>query len=210
MQVEELAMPKKKAEEEFQALKQAFKQNAKLKRNQIRQDLYQVSKFMRHGKKVIDIYESFKKSGLNEDGNPKLAICPADAKRCYLVRRSEGSALFSGRRIRYRYTPPRTSYGDIALPEDTFDFPKTEYGSLMGDDFLETTVPLIPAKILVQEVKVLLKNFHILWEVEPDAWKTMRPPRYPILLKRLTPNVFGILATWNLTPLERAIIRGRL
>lgn len=207
MQVEELSISKKKAEEEFQALKQAFKQNVKLKRDEIRQDLYQVSKFMRHGKKVIDIYESFKKAGLNEHSNPKLAICPADAKRCYLVRRSEGSALFSGRPIHYRHNRPRTSYGDIALPEDTFDFPKTEYGSLMGDDFLETTVPLIPAKILVQEVKVLLRNFHILWEVE--EWKPI-PPRDPILLRRLTPNLFGILATWDLTPLERAVIRGRL
>ena len=35
-------------------------------------------------------------------------------------------------------------------------------------------------------------------------------PRDPMLLKKLTPNLYGVLATWNLTELERAIIRGRL
>lgn len=45
------------------------------------------------------------------------------------------------------------------------------------------------------------------WEVE--KWKPV-PPRDPILVKRLTPNLFGVLATWNLTELERAIIRGRI
>lgn len=42
-----------------------------------------------------------------------------------------------------------------------------------------------------------------------EKWKPV-PPRDPILVKRLTPNLFGVLATWDLTKLERAVIRGRI
>jgi len=45
--------------------------------------------------------------------------------------------------------------------------------------------------------------------MEVEKWKPL-PPKDPILLKRLTPNLFGVLATWDLTNLERAIIRGRI
>jgi len=31
-----------------------------------------------------------------------------------------------------------------------------------------------------------------------------------MLLRKLTPNMFVVLASWDLTPLERAVIKGRL
>jgi len=205
MEVEELAIPTEEAEEEFQALREAFKTNAKLKKEEIRQDLKKVYGHLRHGKKIIDIYESFKKAGLNEAGDPKLAICRADAKTCFLSKRDEGGAVFSISEI-WRHDPPRKTYNDVALPEGSFTWKKNDYGSILNPE-CETLVPIIPARILVAEVKVLLKNFHILWEVE--EWKPI-PPKDPILLKQLTPNLFGVLATWDLTKLERAVIRGRI
>ena len=209
MEVEQLAIPKKKAEEEFQALRQAFKQNTKLRRDEIRQDLKKVYGFLRHGKKLIDIYESFKKVGLNEEGDPKLAICRADAKKCYCHKFGTGAALYS---IERNVTDPRKTKLDVQLPQGTFEFPleSTSWGTNIIPSEkrdIQTLVPIIPAKVLVAEVKVLLKNFHILWEV--DEWAPV-PPRDPILLKQLTPNLFGVLATWNLTKLERAVIRGRI
>jgi len=59
---------------------------------------------------------------------------------------------------------------------------------IKGNKNIQTLVPIIPAKILVNEVKVLLRNYHILWEVE--EWKPV-PPKDPILLKQLTPNLLG-------------------
>jgi len=212
MEVELLAVPKKKAEEEFQALKQAFKQNQSLKKEEMRKDLLKVYGHLHHGKKIIDIYESFKKVGLNKDGDPKLAICRADAKRCFCYKFKDGSALFANQR---GITAPRKIFGDIKLPPATFQYvplkPEIPLGNwqndIKGDKNILALVPIIPAKILVNEVSVLLKNYHILWEVE--EWKPL-PPKDPILLKRLTPNLFGVLATWDLTNLERAIIRGRI
>lgn len=211
MEVEQLAIPKRKAEEEFQALSQAFKQNTKLRREEMRQDLKKVYGFLRHGKKIIDIYESFKKAGLNEDGDPKLAICRADGKQCNLVRHDDGSAVFGVTQFnkwqaQYDNYQGAKTRGDVWVPSSTFDFPLDHYKHV-AKRYRQTIVPIIPAKILVNEVKVLLRNFHILWEVE--EWKPI-PPKDPILLKKLTPNLYGILATWNLTKLERAVIRGRI
>jgi len=212
LEVEQLAIPKRKAEEQYQALVQAFRQNAKLRKEEIRQDLRRVYGHLRHGKKIIDVYESFKKAGLNEEGDPKLAICRADAKQCFCCKRDNGSAIFSMQTLnwqaRYDSHSPRKTYNEILLPQGTFDFPK-EYptGTTPKNRYIQTIAPIIPAKILVTEVKALLKNFHIIWEVE--EWKPV-PPRDPILVKRLTPNLFGVLATWNLTKLERAVIRGRI
>lgn len=205
MDVETLTIPKKKAEQEFQALRQAFKQNTKLRREEIRQDLKKVYSHMRHGKKVIDIYESFKKAGLNKNRNPKLAICRADGNTCYCYKNANGGAVFS---IEREVMTARVSWLDVAIPNETYDWMGTDSDYIPWDKrHIKTVVPIIPAKILVNEIKVLLKNFHILWEVE--EWKPV-PPRDPILLKRLTPNLYGVLATWNLTKLERAVIRGRI
>jgi len=212
MEVEELTLPKERAEAEFNALRQALKQNSKLRREQIRRDMYAVYGHLRYGKKIIDIYESFQKAGLNKDGDPRLAICRADAKQCYCYKFKDGSAIFADQRW---ITVPRKTFGDVKLPAGTFKWipQKTEIpldnwqNDVKGDKNIQTLVPIIPAKILVNEVKVLLRNYHILWEVE--EWKPV-PPKDPILLKQLTPNLFGVLATWELTLLERAIIRGRI
>lgn len=211
MEVEELALPQKQAEEEFKALRQALRQHAQLRKEEIRKDLMAVYGHLKHGKKIIDIYESFKKTGLNKEGDPKLAICRADAKQCYCLKIEDGSAIFSMERPdRWQRTPIKTR-GDIKLPSQTFQWQPEDAARPIGSynikrQTIQCLVPIIPAKILVNQVKILLKNYHILWEVE--EWKPI-PPKDPILLKRLTNNLFGILATWELTPLERAVIRGR-
>lgn len=211
MEVEELALPKEQAEAEFYALKQALKQNATLRKEQIRKDMLAVYGHMRHSKNIIEVHESFRKAGLNKDGDPRLAICRADAEQCYCLKLERGGAIFSVTQLN-RWSKPRKTELDVVLPEATFqwqpaDPTKTFSQWNIKHEQTKTLVPIIPAKILVSEVKVLLRNFHILWEVE--EWKPV-PPKDPILLKQLTPNLFGVLATWNLTPLERAIIRGRI
>lgn len=212
MQVEELSLPQKQAEEEFNALKEAFRQNARIRKEEIRRDLLAVYGHMRHGKKIVDIYESFRKAGLNGYGDPKFAICRADGKQCFCLKIEDGSAFFSMKRLDRWNRTPRKTYADVSLPSGTFQWapkdsalPMSSYN--IKNQVIQCLVPIIPAKILVKEVRASLKNYHILWEV--DKWKQI-PPRDPILLKRLTPNLFGVLATWDLTPLERAIIRGRI
>ncbi len=67
MQVEQFSVPNHQAQAELEALKQAAKQNAQLEKEQLYRDLKTVYGHMKHGAKVIDIYASFKTSGLNAD-----------------------------------------------------------------------------------------------------------------------------------------------
>lgn len=49
-----------------------------------------------------------------------------------------------------------------------------------------------------------LENYHILWEAD---WQ-QDPPRDPMLLKRLAGTFYAVLAVWDLTDLERAVLNG--
>jgi hypothetical protein len=212
MEVEELALPQTQAEEEFKALKQALRQHAQLRKEEIRRELMAVYGHLKHGKKIIDIHESFRKAGLNKEGDPRLAICRADAKQCNCLKIEDGSAIFSMERLDRWQRQPRKTYAEVKLPAGTFQWqsidptrPLNTYN--IKNQMIQCPAPIIPAKILVEEVRHRLKNYHVLWEVE--EWKPV-PPQDPILLKRLTSNLFGVLATWELTVLEKAVIRGHV
>jgi hypothetical protein len=207
MEVEELTIPKQKCEEELGAFKVLIKTHRKSKLQQIHKDLHRIYGHIQKGGSVIQLISNFQKAGLNNKGNPKLAITRADGKICYCCKRNEGSVIFSIKQIRYVHDLPRKTYGDIELPDGTFDFPKNEYGTLKGDVRIETLIPIIPVSVLAP-IQNTLKNYHILWEVE--EWKRTMPPRDPILVKIINQNIALVLATWNLTELERAVIQGRL
>jgi len=205
MKVEELSLAKEEAEKAFNELKGLFKKNAEVHRRALYTDLRRVYGHMSHGKKIIDVEASMKKAGVNLKGEPNLAIVRADAITCYLSRNSDGSAVFSWKDFNWNIGTPRKSYGEFGMPPGS-------YGELWNNlswrqRKLKAPVPLIPPYILIEEVKYSLKNYFILWEVE--EW-TPEPPKDPILLKKLTPCLYGVLATWNLTELERAVLKGHI
>jgi len=207
MKVELLEVPQEEIAKELKALKQALKQNVKLKKEQIYRDMLRVYGHLQHGGKIIDIYDAFKRAGVNADGDPRLAICRADGKTCYCLKKPDGAAIFSIQRFNSKWDHPRKTHGDVYLPEGTFKWQlESEYKWDIKRPFIQTVVPIIKASVLTL-VKHKLSNYHLIWEVR--KWEPV-PPKDPILVKRLTPNLFGVIATWDLTPLERAIIKGRI
>jgi len=215
MQVEQIVIPQEEAKKQVQLLREVFKRNHQLKGEPALKDMQRVYGHMqKHSGAVIDLWEAFKKIKLDEKGNPKIAICRADYKQCQIFKRRNGSALFIGGVHGWEpRNAPRQIYGDIEIPQNTFNWTRPNmnefiaYNNEIIEKTAKTIVPLIPPSILIDEVKHALKNYFILWEVE--KWEPI-PPRDPMLLKRLTPNLFAVLATWDLTELERALIRGRL
>ena len=211
MEVEQLTIPREKAEQELQGFKDLIKTHRKTVLQEVHRDLHRVYGHIQKGGTAIDVHASFKKARLNVEGDPRLAICRADGKTCYLVKHKDGSTVYSAFEFSRSWEAyvndyqGRKSYGDIALPPETFDFPKNGYGKIK-QQFVQTLTPIIPASILAP-IKHSLKNYHVVWEVE--EWKPV-PPRDPILVKMVNPSVALVLATWNLTELERAIIKGRL
>lgn len=150
------------------------------------------------GRQLVNISEAMAGSGVREDGYPNLAICRADEQRCGLTMRNDGGATFVGLKAednnRWWHNQSRRR---VRVASGTF--PVRE-GRWLSD--VETMVPITPPHL---RPKLHLRNFHILWEVE--EWKQV-PPRDPMLLKRLGGDLFAVLAVWDLTDVERAVLAG--
>ncbi len=171
-------------------------------------DLKKVYKALKDGKKVLDIYTAFKDTGVDEDGNPKLAISRADQKESYFHKEQGGAGLFNEGRLRNERVV------DVRLPGDTFDTwpltrrtPERSWRSILRQN-LVTNVPLVPAHLLPPGH---LKNYYLLWEV--DEWKDAEETSTaavgdPFLLRRINSNTFIVFAAWDLTDVEKIVMRG--
>lgn len=73
---------------------------------------------------------------------------------------------------------------------------------------LSARVPPIPPEVRPRghrSAVANLANYHVLWEAE---WRQERAPvpRDPALLKHIGGDLFVVMATWDLTDLERAVL----
>ena len=145
-----------------------------------------------HGRKVLDLFAVIKDAGLDPAGRPKLAICRADAERVSFDRYGNGSASFwSGDQRRNAAQGRR-----IRLPASTFPRVQPE-----ANTSCVARVPLIPP---AYRPAGSLDRYHLLWEAD---WTSV--PKDPILLRHLGKNLYAVLAAWELTPVEQAILRAR-
>lgn len=151
-------------------------------------------KAMAQGRAIIDLVQAMQAGGLDEQGRPKLAVGRASWEWIgfdTLYRRKVGGTVASF----YKF-PDR--HGAIAA----YDFP---IGTFAGPTVKLTVrpwramVPTIPPSIRPASN---LDQYHILWEAEWQA----TPPRDPLLLRKLNGNLYVVLAVWDLTELERAVL----
>lgn len=146
------------------------------------------------GNMVIDIVSTMQKAGVDHKNRPKLAIIRADAKLCYFgwthLRGQYGQSkpIFSTE----RWNPPKCK--SVAFPREAFPAASNHPGRQ-----LLAVVPSIPPALLPDGD---LSKYHILWEAE---WESI--PVDPMLLKHLGKSLYVVLATWDLTPVEQAVLR---
>lgn len=153
-----------------------------------------IYKHIAQGKTVIRALESIRAAGVDEKGLPKLAIARADVALCYWHSRSSGECQFNdSRRMNYQ--------NKIALKSRTIQI--NWPGVVQQRDVHEAQVPLIPVHL---RPKRGLENYHILWEAE---W-TKRYPVDPYLLRRFGGDAWLVVAAWDLTDVERAVMSSRL
>lgn len=146
------------------------------------------------GRIVIKALESIRVAGLGEDKLPKLAIVRADAKTCWLTPNTNGSARMAMKRDTHS-TETRTF----------IDFPPGTFPGISVDRWHpEAIVPLIPIKLRPRRA---LQNYHVLFEA---VWEK-RVPIDPMLLRRIgRGDLWTVLAHWDLTDVERAVLASRL
>ncbi|MEY9493723.1 hypothetical protein [Bradyrhizobium elkanii] len=146
------------------------------------------------GKLVIKALESVATAGVDEQGLPKLAIARADQKICHLSMSGNGAATMSpgGRR------PARRG------ATTWFDFPAGTFAGKPGWRNAESLVPQAPLHL---RPKHALQNYTVLFEAD---WRKA-PPIDPFLLRRIgKADLWLVLAVWDLTEVERAVLAGRL
>lgn len=152
-------------------------------------------KAMAEGKPVVDVSEAIKAAGLDEVGRPRLAICRADGHYCWYSAGLHTGAVFA---MEERYNDrAHTRY--LQLPPRLFG-PDSELKGKLKYSRIRAIVPSIPPRL---RPKAALSNYHILWEAE---WETV--PRDPYLLRHLYGYLYAVLAEWDLTELERAVLKG--
>lgn len=151
------------------------------------------------GQRIIDVVAALTATGLNSDQMPVLAICRADAKWCACQVRKRGSATFreegSGWPGWVDWTHRKTK-GDVSVPEGTFP--------QLVNQWQKTGRSMVPEVPIHLHPEHGLGGYHILWEA---TWEPV-PPGDPLLLKRLSADLFAVLAQWDLTPIEQAVLRG--
>lgn len=143
----------------------------------------QVYRQIARGKKVIQAIASITRAGMNAKGQPVLAICRADAKLCLAHTNRDVVAFVDEDKWGY-------SKGiEVRLPGMTYMTPNCR-----------ARLPLIPVHL---RPKAALSNYHILWEAD---WEDV--PRDPMLLRRMGGDLWLVLAAWDLTEIERAVLGG--
>lgn len=195
-----IKMPKEQAKEEWKKYVELLKKKKEKYLETMKKAHYE----MKQGRELIDVYKIMKDSGLNENKEPKLAIARADISKVVFKKRDAGTGTFEMEEGWNR----RGYRTDIELPQNTFKIhwdrqdPNNAWRILK--EKITTQVPIIPAELVPDGD---LKNHYILWE--PLEWQELPETKDPILLKRISQNLFVILGSWDLTELEQSIIRGR-
>lgn len=143
------------------------------------------------GRVVVQALASIVTAGLNEQGMPKLAIARADAKICFWRTQTNNGAFIADESWP-RGNMARSKRLAVAWP-----------GLTTNHRDGKAIPPIIPVHLRPRRG---LANYHILWEAE---W-TPIPPRDPYLLRRVGGDLWLVVAAWDLTEVERAVMASRM
>lgn len=153
------------------------------------------------GTPLIDLDDAMARCPLDAKGRPRLAIARADRKQVYVEwKRWESRALFTTD-IR-NWNKPKESLCVRVNMGRTFNNTLYVRGYAL--------VPMIPPD--KRPERGVLEDWHILWEVEQwaDQELSVKPDIDPYLLKHVAGSLYAVLAEWDLTPLEQAVMRSRI
>jgi hypothetical protein len=176
---------------EDQAIAQGYRALAEGK------SLIQLSKVLAAGgTTTIEVRQSWSREMITMTV-PSLAVCRADAKIAWTqgVDRDGGCEITADKRRNELHTRNRADR--MLFADGTFDAGRT------GPP-VRAIVPNIPPRL---RPKRGLQLYTILWEATwaPDP----TAPEDPALLRRLGGDLYIVLGTWDLTPLEQAVLSGR-
>lgn len=197
MDLHPMTMPEEAAQAAFKEYRGAFL----AERNRIDGELMRGYKALAEGKQLIRLTETITAGGVDDLGRPRLAIARADEQQITFERGGDGSISF---------TPERWS--NIRANDRVFNLPAgtlprhTEGTPFDNGSSWRAILPIIPPRLRPPHA---VSNYHILWEATWEKRNVRRAPRDPALLKHIGGDLYAVLAIWDLSDLERAVLEMR-
>jgi hypothetical protein len=165
---------------------------------------------MAKGQRILNLSQVMRTAGVDTVSKsrlPVLAIAQADWPYVWF-RIESGRAVFSAEGWpRWSSTYNKYGRGGLHLPMHVFPAELTnaewrKQNNLPPAGRIRALVPAIPVSLRPAGD---LSNYHILFEAK---WTHEAPPD-PLLLKRVSGDIYSVVAQWDLTPIEKAILEGR-
>lgn len=161
------------------------------------------------GTPLLNLDDVFRNVLVDENGRPKLAIARADRREVgFFWGPEQDSAWFDcSKDFQARSFVWRSTLAVSVAMGRTHGLKDGRWDRRVAG---YTLIPMVPADIRPKHGQ--LRNLHILWEVEQWSDKPVRSraPSDPMLLKHIGGALYAVLAEWDLTPLERAILEGAM
>jgi hypothetical protein len=205
MDIPTIEVKKEDAEREYKEYSELVKQ----REEEHLEILKKCNWHLKEGRKLLNIFDVIKQGGvdiLNKE--PKLGIGRADWTNLIFSKYRFKTGIFADEKCSGTWSKKEF----IQLPPNYFDeeWAQRDKEHSWFDpirQYIKTSIPIIPA-ILTPNAE--LSNYYILFEI--FSWDEMidrrRVGNDPILLKRLSENMFVILASWEVSPLEQAVLEG--
>ena len=144
------------------------------------------------GLPIIRLSTTVAAGGYFEDNNlPRIAVIRATEKNCYV--------RWSGDNLVYNDGVSRNQGALVGTYTVRVPIAAPPAGRRWNGG--QTIVPLIPPRYRPRWPR--LKSCHLLWEVE--SW-TLVPPHDPALIRHIRGDLWAVLACWDLSELERAVL----
>lgn len=160
--------------------------------------LAQAYRAAKRGHGVISLKRAIELAGTFENGLPRLAIIGAGVERCRVDVNWRGDEyVFSDADLSWAYRRSLVGANHVRV---VLTPPQERPSKTAG----RTIVPSIPPQLRPKPRN--LRHCHILWEVE--RWDPT-PPVDPALVKHIRGDLWAVLATWDLSELERLVLTQR-
>lgn len=198
MNVPTMTMPEEEARRKLKAYRAAKHKDAE----QLYLEAAGAYEELAKGAILLQLSRAIQHGGFFESGCPKLAIARADRREVEF------------RWWKYSTTSVFDSSNEFKLSRRNFRSSLVRNVDLGRETEKHITayalVPMVPAD--VRPATGQLKDWHILWEV--DHWhsrpQSMRASRDPMLLRHISGDLYAVIAHWDLTPIEQAILEGAM
>jgi hypothetical protein len=153
------------------------------------------------GLPVISLSRTVASGGFHGNSLPRLAVIRADATQCF-ARWSGDDVIFADRDDWQVNRGALVGAHSVRVPFAGDELPARNSRKTWSAG--SAMVPIVPPRHRPKPGR--LRRCHILWEVESWTWIA---PEDPALIRHIRGDLWAVLATWNLTELERLVLTQR-